>query len=662
MMPPGPAEPVRRPGDTGTTKGHRRSLGRVATDAALVIAVVAFTLTLPRFFVPVAAIDNWISDLFSVFSTAPEPQNRDVVLLTLTEDTLARFPYRSPVDRAFLAGLVELAGRAGARAIGFDVLFDQPTEPDKDAALSAAFKAARLPVVVASAGNGSGLTPRQSTWFAAYTQGVPTGLANLFKDDADGTVRALLPPQDGQPALPAALSRALGRPVPTHPVPIVYRRGPDPETPAFAAYPAHLAALLPAGWLRGKVVLVGSDLPQEDRHRTPLAAAFGNHDGTLPGVMIHAQALAQLLDGRTRPAWTGVEAAALTTALALAGLLIARIPLPLPMTLALAVAALAVPWLGGFALAATGGPVATPLVPSLALVLTLALASAVVGRRRLAEKRFIEGAFQRYVSPLVLAEIQADPSRLRLGGERRELTFVFTDIAGFTTLSERLPPDRVAGLLNDYLDGMSAIVLSHRGTIDKFIGDAVVALFGAPVGHDDDPDQAVACALELDAFASGFAAGHAGVGFGITRIGVNSGPAVVGNFGGSARFDYTAIGDTVNTAARLEGVNKYLGTRIAVGGETVARCRRHRFRPVAEVVLKGKATAIPVFLPVAPGAEDDLITAYAEGYRALQAGGADAAERLAALARRWPEDPLIDLHRHRLATGGTGTVLVMHDK
>jgi class 3 adenylate cyclase/CHASE2 domain-containing sensor protein len=635
---------------------------RFVAEIALVAAVVVFTLTLPRFFVPVAGIENWISDLFSVFTTAPAPQDRSVVLLTLTEDTLAGFPYRSPVDRGFLAGLLRLVDRAGARAIGFDVLFDQPTEPEKDAALSAAFRDVHLPVVVASAGAGSGLTPSQSAYLAAYTRPVRTGLANLFKDDADGTVRAILPPEGDRLALPAAVALALGRPVPATAVPIVYRRGPNPATPAFAAYPAHLAALLPAAWLRDKVVLVGSDLPQEDRHRTPFAAAFGNHDGTLPGVAIHAHALAQLLDGRTRPAWTAIEAVGLTSAMALAGLLIAHLSLPLLLTAALATAALAVPWLGGFALAAFGGPVATPLVPSLALVLSVALASAMVGRRRLAEKQFIEGAFQRYVSPLVLAEIQADPSRLRLGGERRELTFVFTDIAGFTTLSEQLPPDAVAALLNAYLDGMSAIVLSHQGTIDKFIGDAVVALFGAPVAHDDDPDRAVACALDMDAFASDFAARHGETGFGITRIGVNSGPAVVGNFGGSARFDYTAIGDTVNTAARLEGVNKYLGTRIAVGGEAVARCRRHRFRPVAEVVLKGKQVPIPVFLPVAPGTDEELIAAYAESYHALQTGTPDASERLAALARRWPGDPLIRLHQGRLAGGESGTVMVMHDK
>ena len=635
---------------------------RIVTEIALLGIVVCFSLALPRFFVPIAAIENWVSDLFQVFTTPPEPQNQDVVVLTLTEDTLAQFPYRSPVDHAFIADLIRTVDKAGAKAIGFDVLFDQPTESEKDAALAAAFREVKMPIVVAWAGSGAGLTPAQSEFLTEFTKPVRPGLANLRKDDRDGTVRETLPPENGHYCLPCEVARAAGRPVPETEVPIVYRRGPDAATFAIPAYPSHIAAALPAEWLRGKVVMVGSDLPQEDRHRTPFAAAFGNREGTIPGVFIHAFALAQFMDGRSRAPWTFTEAAILTTVTAGAGLAIAELSLPLAATLGLVLATLALPWLGGFALAYMGGPVAAPLSPSLALVLAVGFGSVLVGRRRLAETRFIESAFQRYVSPAVLAEIKADPGKLRLGGERRELTFVFTDIAGFTTLSERLPPDQVAALLNSYLDGMSAIVLENLGTIDKFIGDAVVALFGAPVSHDDDPDRAVTCALAMDAFATRFRIEHAEAGFGLTRIGVNSGAAVVGNFGGSARFDYTAIGDTVNTAARLEGLNKYLGTTIAVGGEAMARCKTHRFLPIAEVVLKGKHTAIPVFLPLQPDTDEEFANAYRPVYDLLQAQDPTAREKLAALAERWPDNPLVALHLKRLSKGETGTVMVMEEK
>ena len=209
---------------------------------------------------------------------------------------------------------------------------------------------------------------------------------------------------------------------------------------------------------------------------------------------------------------------------------------------------------------------------------------------------------------------------------------------------------------------MSTIVFEHAGTIDKFIGDAVVVLFGAPVSHDDDAERTVSCALAMDAFATRFQAEHAETGFGVTRIGVNSGPAVVGNFGGSARFDYTAIGDTVNTAARLEGLNKYLGTRIAVGGEAMAQCRTHRFLPVAEVVLKGKQHAIPVFLPLPPEIDEAFVEAYHAAYTLLAANDPAAAARMAEIAGQWPDDPLPALHLKRLNRGETGVVMVMDEK
>ena len=640
----------------------RSPLQRILAEFALLVVVVCFSLALPRFFVPVAAIENWISDLFSVFSTSPEPQNLDVVVLTLTEETLAQFPYRSPVDRAFIADLIRTVDKAGARAIGFDVLFDQPTEPEKDAALAAVFREAKLPIVVAHAGSGAGLTQAQSDFLAAYTKPVHPGLANLSKDDRDGTVRETLPPEDGIYCLPCAVARAARKAVPEGPAPIVYRRGPDSGTPAIPTYPAHIAAMLPPGWLRGKAIMVGSDLPQEDRHRTPFAAAFGNREGTIPGVFIHAFALAQFLDGRARPRWTLADAAALTTVTAGAGFAIAALSLPLAPTVGLILAVLTLPWGGGFLLALAGGPVAAPLMPSITLLLAVGFGSILTGRRRLAEKRFIESAFSRYVSPAVLKEIQADPSKLCLGGERRDLTIVFTDVAGFTTLSERLPPDQVASLLNTYLDGMSKIVLDHSGTIDKYIGDAVLVLFGAPVAHDDDADRAVSCALAMDAFATRFQAEHADVGFGITRIGVNSGPVVVGNFGGSARFDYTVIGDTANTASRLEGLNKHLGTRIAVGQGTMVCCREQRLLPVAEVVLKGKQLAIKVFYPVGADFDEALIDGWRSVYTMLAANAPEATEKLVEFLECWPDSPVAALHAIRLARGETGVELVMDEK
>ena len=152
-----------------------------------------------------------------------------------------------------------------------------------------------------------------------------------------------------------------------------------------------------------------------------------------------------------------------------------------------------------------------------------------------------------------------------LGGQRREIATLFTDITGFTTLVETLDPEVLEPLLNDYLAGMTEVVFAHDGTVAKIVGDALHVLFGAPGEQPDHATRAVMCSLALDAFAREFrqAWNERGVALGATRIGVHAGPAIVGNFGGSRFFEYTAYGDTINVAARLESVNKQLGTSAA---------------------------------------------------------------------------------------------------
>lgn len=167
----------------------------------------------------------------------------------------------------------------------------------------------------------------------------------------------------------------------------------------------------------------------------------------------------------------------------------------------------------------------------------------------------------------------------------------------------------------------------------------------------DHADRAVACALELDAACQLFMARQVaqGISFGQTRIGINTGPAVVGNFGGSVRFDYTAHGDAINTAARLESVNKHLGTRICVGGTTVEKCDQLHFRPVGRLVLKGKSEAIEAFEPVTTKeSTSPKHLAYLEAYSLMEQDDPGALDTFTALADDFPNDPLISFHARRL--------------
>ena len=184
-------------------------------------------------------------------------------------------------------------------------------------------------------------------------------------------------------------------------------------------------------------------------------------------------------------------------------------------------------------------------------------------QRRQAAAERAHASLSRYFSPNLAAQLAGDADAMDLSGQRREIATLFSDIAGFTTLVETLEPDALGPLLNDYLTGMTDLVFAHDGTVAKIIGDALHVLFGAPGDQPDHADRAVKCALALDRYAQSFRERWCGKGIalGVTRIGAHAGPAIVGNFGGGRFFDYTAYGDTINVAARLEAANKQLGTR-----------------------------------------------------------------------------------------------------
>jgi len=315
-------------------------------------------------------------------------------------------------------------------------------------------------------------------------------------------------------------------------------------------------------------------------------------------------------------------------------------------------------WAGGTIAVGEFGIVIPLVMPTVSLAASTGLGAALAGRQHRKEKRFIRGAMSRYVSPAVVDELQRNPDMLRLGGERRDLTLIFTDIAGFTTTSEATPPDVLVPVLNDYLDGMSRIVMDHGGTVDKFIGDALVAIFDAPVPQPDHAARAVACARELDRFATDFVSHGAAkdIALGITRIGVHTGPAVVGNIGGEQRFDYTAIGDTVNTAARLEGANKYLGTTTCISATTAEAAGETNLRPVGDIVLKGRSQPLRVFTPGEPG------PVYRKAFDALAAN--DTATARAALddTLGTSDADLARFHLSRLDEGETGSHIVLDSK
>lgn len=275
-------------------------------------------------------------------------------------------------------------------------------------------------------------------------------------------------------------------------------------------------------------------------------------------------------------------------------------------------------------------------------------------QRQKAEAEMARAALSRYFSPNVVKTLSSGSGQLKPGGERLEATFLFTDLSGFTPLVETTAADIIVELLNDYINGVAQIVFSHEGTVMKIIGDAVQAIFGAPVAQPDHAARAVACALEIDAFAEDFKTQWQakGVDLGSTRIGINTGDAIIGNFGGEAFFDYTAYGDAVNIAARLEAANKVLGTRICVSESVARKVENFHGRPVGKLQLAGKTDAITTYEPLTEARSNaSEIAAYRAAHALLAAGDADARQAFAALVAQMPDDPLTLFHLQRALTG-----------
>jgi adenylate cyclase len=344
--------------------------------------------------------------------------------------------------------------------------------------------------------------------------------------------------------------------------------------------------------LRDKMVLVGSTAAGlNDVFPTPFGSA-----GAMSGMQVHASVADNVLSDRfLRP--LSRRTGLLLTVLAAVFVGLAAVLVNVWLTgLVAVVVTVAIVWLG-FGLFERGLwlELTTP-------VLTVALATfggvtyqwVVEGR----EKRKVKRLFSRYVAPDVYRQLLEDPTRARLGGQRREMTVLFSDIRGFTSVSERGQPEDIVSQLNEYFSRMVDVLFAHNGTLDKFVGDMVMALYGAPIEDELHADHAVtsavAMAKELRALNARWATeGRPQLDIG---IGINSGEMVVGNIGSDTIMSYTVIGDQVNLGARLEALNKEYGTRIIISDSTRQRLKgRYDIRPLGDVVVKGKTQPVAIF-------------------------------------------------------------------
>jgi adenylate cyclase len=402
------------------------------------------------------------------------------------------------------------------------------------------------------------------------------------------------------------------------------------------------------GVFRDRVVFVGTTVPEhQDLHPTPVRDAGGAAGAVLmPGVEIHAQAAAALLAGRfvrvlPRPvqyAWTALLAA-------LAVLALARLRGGRGAAAAAVLALLAPVAAGGLF---TGGTWLWTIAPLLAVGLASGGSAAVLWADEARERARIRGMFQQYVPPAVVRELIRRPELLALGGEERVATVLFSDVRGFSAVAERLAPAELVALLNEYLTAMTDVVVDHGGIVDKYVGDLLMAEFGVPVPVDDHAVRACRAALRMrDELrrqrggwqARGMPALHA-------RIGINTGTVLVGNLGSHRMMDYTCMGDHVNLASRLEGLNNLYRTEILVSELTWREVSAHFVgREIDRVRVAGREGAIAIHELLATredgvDAETDALrkdfAAALALYRDRRFGA--AGDAFAAVAARHPAD------------------------
>lgn len=637
---------------------------RIGTRMAAILSLVVTILVQPFTQIPpLHTFEARYADLLMTYLAGKSAPSEEIAIVKITEETLATLPYRVPLDRDLLADIIEKLLTSNAKAIGVDLLLDQPSEKTKDDRLFKLLSEHPDKIFVIYADGEDGLSKAQVAYEDKVLSGASKAIANLPKDPVDGVVRHFLEGrvygETVMPSLAHAVAGTWQNQLSTGYSRIVYQHKEDGKPRDFPSYPAHAVKVLPAAWFADKYVLIGVDLPFVDRHRTPFTSSRGEEEGSMPGVFIHAHVLDQLLSG-TRIHDIGWPGIILLWAAAFIGISVIRIRRSVSLRVVALVASLGA--CVGFSLIAfQSAQLLVPTVPMIAtMVLSAMLGSAILWQSDRAEKRFVRDAWSHYVSPDVVEDMIANPEKMELGGEQMDVSFIFTDIAGFTSMSENMDVEQLSEILNDYLDRVSEEFVKAGATLDKFVGDAVIGFIGAPIEDTDHPNKAVALAIAIDRVCCEYQAQMAdrGIKFGHTRIGVHSGPAIIGNFGGSKFFDYTALGDTVNTAARLEGANKNFTSHICVSAATAERANAHVFRPLGRLLLAGKTKPVEAWEPVEVIRIDAVpLEVYRNAYSSLDKGAISSLKTFKALAKQYPDDYLVRCHLERLKTGINSTLI-----
>ncbi len=576
--------------------------------------LIAALLTPLVFFQPFTLIEAKLFDILSIIAP-PRPHASNVEVVAIDEPSFSEIGQRWPWSRELHARLAENLRAAGAKVIAFDVIFSEPSTEEADQRFAAALGP---DVVLASddvltkLDHGIQIT-RVNPIDPFLDAGAVPGLASVAPD-GDVYLRRMPTQPDG---FAAEILRLAGEPALSPPEgALIQYFGPAHTYPTASYYQAlDPETFLQPGRFKDKIVLVGLSL------KAATSADAGAPD-TFPTAYT-------LITGELT---SGVEVQATILDNLRNGLFVTPVPrlavLALLTAAALGAAALSirgVTWRTGFAalfmvvllftgawLALRFGRIWAP--PALPAAAALAVFGARFGLDYARERQLrhaVSEAFSRYLSPDLVAELARDPGALRLGGERRNLSILFCDVRGFTSLSEKLKdqPERLTTLINRLLDPLSEAVLAEGGTIDKYMGDCVMAFWNAPLPSPDHPRRAVRAALRMMDAVSGLNSvlrqeeGDDAPQFSV-GVGINTGDCVVGNVGSRWRYDYSVLGDAVNLASRLESLSKEYNVSLILGPATAEAVREdHVLIELDRIAVRGRATESAIFTVLAPASQ-----------------------------------------------------------
>ena len=569
--------------------------------AAAAIGIVAYATHLMR-----ALEQQSVDARFSIRGTQPQPE--EFALVEVDDHTFTELGTQWPYPRSEHAEVINRLRKAGAKAIAVDIQFTEPTTPKEDNELIESV--ARMGGVVLSTTE----TDRgESRIFGGeevvHEIGAKAGNTVVIPDSG-GVIRHMHYSIDGLVSFGIAVAEAAGAEK-IDPSEMegdgeawIDYRGP-PNTFAHYSYSRVLRGKVPASAFRGKTVIIGVSAPSlQDVHATSTSG-----DELMPGPEVQASA-----------AWTALHGFPLTSSELAVDLLLILLLAAVPAAVTLRLSAipslliaivLALFYAVATQIAFNSGTVLPVVYPLLALVLSALGALAVNYVMDAFERQRVHDTFARFVPAAVVSEVLArTDDDLRLGGERRETTILFSDLRGFTSYSEQLAPDAVIEVLNRYLGEMSDAIMDHGGTLVAYMGDGIMALFGAPLEQPDHADRAVAAAREmlevrLPRFNEWMEGAGMGRGFDM-GIGLNTGVVMTGQVGSERRVEYTAIGDTTNTASRLEGMTKGSGHQVFISDSTRAALQREvpDLELVGELEVRGRTQLITVWtLPTRREAE-----------------------------------------------------------